>query len=470
MKFTETQKELLAMLPEHLQNSKELTDSAKLVLGNIVFLYGMEYAQNNGYVYRTNLKMMEETGIKSEHTLIMAIRTLVILKFIETKRGKRKEASTYKLLKNCSNKLENCSNKLENCSNNCSNKFENCSNKFENCSNKFETLQNQVLLLQKEIVLLQKEIEILKNCSNNCSNNYKKCSTDIDTDIDKENNNNLSILELKDLGPKVTEDKKENKIKEKVNEMRNAVLNEMEREVKNNEIQTSTPDEKNTNFNVKEPVYGNLTDDLFDEIFGMEENEMSDNGTSEMNAKSEMKCNVQHNINEMTTSTQGNIITSNSDNGENKVQSGKVITNCSIFTENCPKPYLTPQIPLTPLSSPNKAAGCVENTSMDNLYTSSEKTQPDAKEVAKTQNNAYTVQEWMTEYEKLLLQVENTDIEDVRFNSILDEGIKLFESFPKNKGNYQRAMQDLRYWAASKLDFNKTFKISEQWGKYYRAA
>lgn len=247
----------------------------------------MEYAQNNGYVYRTNIKMMEETGIKSEHTLIMAIRTLVILKFIETKRGKRKEASTYKLL---------------------------------------------------------------KNCSNNCSNNCKKCSTESDTDIDtdKENNNNLSILELKDLGPKVTEDKKENKIKEKVNEMRNAVLNEMEREVKNNEIQTSTPDEKNTNFNVKEPVYGNLTDDLFDEIFGIGESEMSDNGTSVMNAKSEMKCNVQHNINEMTTSTQGNIITSNSDNGENKVQSGKVITNCSIFTENCPKPYLTPQIPLIP--------------------------------------------------------------------------------------------------------------------------
>ena len=107
---------------------------------------------------------------------------------------------------------------------------------------------------------------------------------------------------------------------------------------------------------------------------------------------------------------------------------------------------------------------------MDNLYTSSEKTQPDAKEVAKTQNNAYSIQEWMTEYEKLLLQVENTDIEDVKFNSILEDGIKLFESFPKNKGNYQRAMQDLRYWAASKLDFKKTFKISEQWGKYYRAA
>ena len=183
---------------------------------------------------------------------------------------------------------------------------------------------------------------------NNAINDAMDCTPNKNKIKYKNNNITTGILELKDLGPKVTEDKKENKIKEKVNEMRNAVLNEMEREVKNNEIQTSTPDEKNTNFNVKEPVYGNLTDDLFDEIFGIGESEMSDNGTSVMNAKSEMKCNVQHNINEMTTSTQGNIITSNSDNGENKVQSGKVITNCSIFTENCPKPYLTPQIPLIP--------------------------------------------------------------------------------------------------------------------------
>ena len=89
--------------------------------------------------------------------MIFAIKKLESLGFIETKRGKRKEASTYKLLKNCSETPKNCSNK---------------------CS-EIETLQNQVLLLQKDIVLLQKEIENLKNCS-------KKCSTDTDTDIDKE--------------------------------------------------------------------------------------------------------------------------------------------------------------------------------------------------------------------------------------------------------------------------------------------
>ncbi|WP_294008109.1 hypothetical protein, partial [uncultured Methanobrevibacter sp.] len=179
MKLTETQKELLAMLPQDLQNSKELTDSAKLVLGNIIFLYGMEYAQNNGFVYRTNIKMMEETGIKSEHTLIFAIKKLEFLGFIETKRGKRKEASTYKLIKNCSNNLEKCSN-------NCSETQQKCSNNYS----EIETLQNQLLLLQKEIVLLQKEIENIKKCSNNFKNCSTESDTDIETDIDKEKYNN----------------------------------------------------------------------------------------------------------------------------------------------------------------------------------------------------------------------------------------------------------------------------------------
>ena len=450
MKFTDEQKELLALLPQELKNSKELTDSAKLVLSNIIYLYGMEDAQKNGYVFRTNFKMMEETGIKSEHTLIGAVRLLELLGYAETKRGKRNEASTYKLLINCSN---NCSNKSENCSNN-------CSNKSENCSNEIKTLQNEVLLLQKQVVLLQKEIENLKNCS-------KKCSTDIDIDEDIDKDITTGILDMKDLGPEVYEIKKENK-KEKVNEMKNAVLNEMER--KDNETLTSTSGEKNTNFNVKEPVYGNLTDELFDEIFGLSstevdddttgdkvsktENEMSDKGTSVMNAKSEM-----------TTSTQGNDITSNSDNDDHKVQSDKVASNCSIFTENCPRNLTPPNSAQPPLSL--NAAGDVETRSVEQLPTREDKNAPEG---LKTQNNAYNLQEWMTKYNKLISKVENTDVEDGHFDTLLDEGCKLFENFPTNEGNYKRQMQDLRYWVARYADFKKSFKISEKWNKYYRAA
>lgn len=250
MKFTDEQKELLAILPKTLKNSKELTDSSKLVLSNIIFLYGMEEVQKNGFVYRTNTKMMEETGIKSEHTLIVAIRHLELLGIIETKRGKRKEASTYKLLKNCSETLKNCSNK---------------------CS-EIETLQNQVLLLQKDIVLLQKEIENLKNCS-------KKCSTDTDTDIDKDKapvddvtevtlqeNNKIKNINIKtsdevtlhdeevnnDL--KLNDMKKENEMSDNGTNAMNAISEQSERQARENEssecgtineMATSTSGDKN---------------------------------------------------------------------------------------------------------------------------------------------------------------------------------------------------------------------------------
>ena len=69
MKFTEEQKELLAFLPQDLQNSKELTISAKLVLGDIIFLYGMEDAKKNGYVFRSYNDLMKDTLIKSKTSI-----------------------------------------------------------------------------------------------------------------------------------------------------------------------------------------------------------------------------------------------------------------------------------------------------------------------------------------------------------------------------------------------------------------
>ena len=278
MKFTDEQKELLAILPKTLKNSKELTDSSKLVLSNIIFLYGMEEAQKNGFVYRTNTKMMEETGIKSEHTLIVAIRHLELLGIIETKRGKRKEASTYKLLKNCSETLKNCSNK---------------------CS-EIETLQNQVLLLQKDIVLLQKEIENLKNCS-------KKCSTDIDTDKD--------IDIDKDIAP--------------VDDVTEVTLQE------NNKI-------KNINIKTSEDIIpddGTLQDEEVNNDLKLndmkKENEMSDNGTNAMNAISEQserqarenESSESGTINEMATSTQGNENNTSKEFQNIPVDKSKVVNN-----------------------------------------------------------------------------------------------------------------------------------------------
>ena len=335
MKFTDEQKELLALLPKELKNSKELTDSSKLVLSNIIFLYGMEDAQKNGYVYRSYDDLMKDTFIQSRTSISKAIALLVQKEYIKVKSGRLKDrkANEFTLLD------DTLLNKK--CTDKCTEK---CT-LTDYWTNKIESLEN-------EIVLLKKEIEELKKCTDKCTEKCtdkiekctEKCTTDSDTDSDIDKDITTGILDMKDLGPKVTEIEKENK-KEKVNEMKNAVLNEMKR--KDNETLTSTSGEKNTNFNVKEPVYGNLTDELFDEIFGIEENEMSDNGTSAMNANTEI-----------TTSTQGNDITSNSGDGEHKVQSGKVTSNCSIFTENCPRNLTPPNSALPPLSL--NAAGDVE--------------------------------------------------------------------------------------------------------------
>ena len=86
MKFTDDQKELLALLPQELKNSQELTDSARLVLSNIIFLYGMEDAQKNGYVYRSYDDLMKDTLIKSKTSISKAIALLLQKEFIKVTR------------------------------------------------------------------------------------------------------------------------------------------------------------------------------------------------------------------------------------------------------------------------------------------------------------------------------------------------------------------------------------------------
>lgn len=131
-----------------------------------------------------------------------------------------------------------------------------------------------------------------------------------------------------------------------------------------------------------------------EDFLKFEENERSDNGTTAMSAISKGEAMLRNATNKMITSTQGNNITSTSGNGEHKVQSDKVISDSSIFSENCPKPYLTPQIPLTPLSFPsawNEDAifGSEErqNVSVDKLSTNEEKTQPEPQECPQIEFN-----------------------------------------------------------------------------------
>ena len=147
-------------------------------------------------------------------------------------------------------------------------------------------------------------------------------------------NKNTCIHEHDDLETKVTEDKKENIIKEKVNEMRNVVLNEMEREDK----VTITHDHPSS-----------LIED-------------------KMSCVSD--CNV--------------YIPKNTDNSPTSHSEDDMdfdtYTSMDLKNRGIKERQRT-----TSIMSVNKGAGDVENTPMDNLSTSTEKTQQDAKEVAKTQ-------------------------------------------------------------------------------------
>ena len=432
MKFTDEQKELLAILPKTLKNSKELTDSSKLVLSNIIFLYGIEEAQKNDFVYRTNTKMMEETGIKSEHTLIVAIRHLELLGIIETKRGKRKEASTYKLLKNCSETLKNCSNK---------------------CS-EIETLQNQVLLLQKDIVLLQKEIENLKNCS-------KKCSTDTDTDIDKDKapvddvtevtlqeNNKIKNINIK-TSDEVTllQENKKYKIKNISSEVTPSTGTLQDEEVNNDFLNNS--DDDWLNYEVKRSMTDKVNNDL--KLNDMKkENEMSDNGTNAMNVNEQGRSNASESgtINKMTTSTLGYKNNTSKEFQNIPVNKSKVINNdCNVQGVNpnakdcAPAPATEEWKPIAWDEDAIFGAGEPKNVSDDKLSTNEEKTRQNAQKCPQNETDVFKRISEILE-EALVI----TDVEP--FKAKLQEAIDLLKQvrLSANINAFTRCCNDTICW------------------------
>ena len=104
LKLTEEQMMLVELTPINIRESA-LPNSVKVVLGNLYFLNGRDYAKENGCVYRSNADMANDCQI-SKPTLITAIRQLDILGFIERDKGKRNlgengkpQATVYRLKK-----------------------------------------------------------------------------------------------------------------------------------------------------------------------------------------------------------------------------------------------------------------------------------------------------------------------------------------------------------------------------------
>lgn len=274
MKFSDEQKEVLALLPQDVRESNELTDAAKLILANLMLLNGTDFAKNEGYLFRTNQALKEDTGIKSEKTIIAAVNKLIELGFIERKAGQRKSASEYRLNtvkiqeytvkiycknKNYSIKLQdkNYSNKLqykeENTVKNYSNKLQYNNDEISLIINE---LQNTVKKLQYKITVIEDELLQYKNYSIKNYSENKNYSTDIDIDkeidtISKDKllyNNNTEEYNIKDqnIKEKFTTDnleilKENTKVKSSNDENLNESRIETKDNISDNEIPSDLP-------------------------------------------------------------------------------------------------------------------------------------------------------------------------------------------------------------------------------------
>lgn len=197
-----------------------------------------------------------------------------------------------------------------------------------------------------------------------------------------------------------------------------------------------------------------------EDFLKLEENERSDNGTTAMSAISKGEAMLRDATNKMITSTQGNNITSTSGNGEHKVQSGNVISDSSIFYENCPKPYLTPQIPLTPLSFPNKATGEPQTEEMDNLSTQDNKTQPEPQECPQIEFNREEMLRLMD------MSANETDLD--RFKEQLKKMDEYMQWLKLNdKFQYRLYVKEIYCWFKSH-NWNMEFDFISLGGEFMR--
>ena len=312
MKFTDEQKEVLALLPQDVKESNELTDAAKLILANLMLLNGTDFAKNEGYLFRTNQALKEDTGIKSEKTIIAAVNKLIELGFIERKAGQRKSASEYRLNTvkiqeytvkiHCKNTVKNYSNKLqykeENTVKNYSNKLQYNNDEILLIINE---LQNTVNKLQYKITVIEDELLQYKNYSVKNYSENKNYSTDIDIDKEIEsetndNNDNTEEYNIKDQNEKeiITEDNLE-------------ILKE--NEILNDEIPSDLPPLDIDSFvSTDNEISNNENDNISDSDSSKNELEFSIFGNDiisedEINSSSDVEQDNNNNSNEISNST-----------------------------------------------------------------------------------------------------------------------------------------------------------------------
>ena len=170
-----TNEELLDVLGSCLRESKELTPKQKAVLGQLYVYDGLNKKDKDGYFYRSNKDLCNDCDIKEEKTLIAAVRKLVLLGFIDTVRGSRKDgASLYRLNRKVID--DYCKTPVKEYSND-------YSKKIVEMADRIRELENTVKMLVDRITVIEtanystdtetdKDIDIEKDINNNINNNY----------------------------------------------------------------------------------------------------------------------------------------------------------------------------------------------------------------------------------------------------------------------------------------------------------
>ena len=204
----------------------------------------------------------------------------------------------------------------------------------------------------------------------------------------------------------------------------------------------------------------------------MKENEMSDNGAIEMNAKSGMKWNGKQRSNNVAGCVKETITSTQGIKKENTVQNDKVLNNGSIFKEDCsntPHPQIAPN-PLSPNDWDESlifGAGSTQTSPMDNLSTNDITTQQEALKCPKTE---YNFKEWCETMNKL--QNDTTSNVDI---DTLSERLKMMDMMmveAKNNINprqYRRCCIDIVSWCDRQkwnMDFDKICLVGNFKRKY----
>lgn len=91
------QKEILSLLPDSIIKSKKFSEKAKLVLAHLIYYNDSEFAKTNGFFYKTNTELMNDSGL-SNKGIGVVLNRFSDLGFISRNVGKYKgNASEYRL-------------------------------------------------------------------------------------------------------------------------------------------------------------------------------------------------------------------------------------------------------------------------------------------------------------------------------------------------------------------------------------